>query len=260
MASPPRNLTTDERREQLLKELRSHGHLTVPALTEMLNVSGVTIRKDLEQLEVQGLLRRTRGGAVISGRGQLEMHFVGREQIQFDEKRRIARAAANLIHSGQTIFLDSSTTAYQIAKLIGDLTNLTIVTTGLFTAIELSYSDDITVIISGGIWRRRSTSMGSILSNDVLQRLRIDVGFFGASGVTPEDGLTEIDIHEALIKQQIVKLSRVVIGVADSTKFGNVHIGAFALAHEIDHIITDTGAPIEIVNELRALNITVDLV
>ncbi len=197
---------------------------------------------------------------MVSGRGRLELYFAAREQDHLEEKRRIAQAAAGLIRSGQRIFLDASTTALQVTRLIKDREDLTVVTNGLYTALELNFCEGITTIVVGGIMRRRSSSLVGSPSYSVLQRLRVDIGFFGARAVTARDGLMESDLDEAQVKQHMASASAVVVGVVDSSKFGGSALSAFALPQEIDRIITDAQAPASIVGELRAQDIVVDLV
>ena len=199
-------------------------------------------------------------GAVVSGRGRLERYFAAREQEHIEEKRRIAQAAAALVRSGQQVFLDASTTALQVARLIKEREDLVVVTNGLYTALELNFSTGITTIVVGGTMRYRSSSLVGSFNNDSLRRLRFDVGFFGARGVTARDGLMESDVEEALLKQKVVSASDTVVGVVDSSKFGVTAFTAFALPHEVDRIVTDDAAPPDMIAELRALNIRVELV
>src|SRR6476661_5803850 len=110
MSQVEQGLTPERRREQILAYLSARERTSVGDLSDVLDVSEVTVRKDLDQLEAQGLLTRVRGGAVVSGRGRLERYFATREQEHLDEKRRIAQVATTLIESGQQIFLDGSTT------------------------------------------------------------------------------------------------------------------------------------------------------
>jgi DeoR/GlpR family transcriptional regulator of sugar metabolism len=252
-------MSPERRREQILSYLSAHDRSSVVDLSQLLGVSEVTVRKDLDVLEGQGVLTRVHGGAVVSGRGRMELYFAAREQESLDEKRRIAQAAAARIHSGQRIFLDGSTTALQVAHLIKDREDLIVVTNGLYTALELNFCAGITTIVVGGTMRRRSSSLVGSLNVNSLQRLRVDIGFFGARAVTAEDGLMEADLDEAQLKQQMVSSSRVVVGIADSSKFGARSFSAFALPHEIDQIISDTGASPEIVEALRASEIEVTL-
>ena len=253
-------MSPERRREQILAYLSARDRSSVGELSQVLGVSEVTVRKDLDQLEAQGVLTRVHGGAVVSGRGRLELYFAAREQERLEEKRRIAQAAAALIDSGQRIFLDASTTALQVARLIKDREDLIVVTNGIYTALELNFCAGITTIVVGGTMRRRSSSLVGSLNYNSLQRLRVDMGFFGARGVTARDGLMESDLDEAQLKQQMASASGLVVGIVDSSKFGAMSFSAFALPHEIDRIITDESAPASIVEELRAHGITVDLV
>jgi DeoR/GlpR family transcriptional regulator of sugar metabolism len=253
-------MPAERRRERILSFLNAQERTSVYELSRALDVSEVTVRKDLDQLEMQGLLTRVRGGAVVSGRGRLERYFAAREQEHIEEKRRIAQAAAALVRSGQQVFLDASTTALQVARLIKEREDLVVVTNGLYTALELTFSTGITTIVVGGTMRYRSSSLVGSFNNDSLRRLRFDTGFFGARGVTPRDGLMESDVEEALLKQKVVSASETVVGVVDSSKFGVTAFTAFALPQEVHRIITDEAAPREIVTELRALNIKVELV
>src|SRR4051812_10393787 len=184
----------ERRRDQILAYMSTRGRSSVGELSQMLGVSEVTVRKDLDQLEGQGLLTRVHGGALISGRGRLERFFAAREQEHLEEKRRIAQVAATLIQSGQRIFLDASTTALQVARLIKDREDLVVVTNGLYTALELNFSPDIATLVVGGTMRPRSSSLVGSFSYQSLRRLRLDVGFFGAQAVTAQDGLMEADL------------------------------------------------------------------
>jgi DeoR/GlpR family transcriptional regulator of sugar metabolism len=240
--------------------LSARDRSSVAELSQVLGVSEVTVRKDLDVLESQGSLTRVHGGAMVSGRGRLELHFAAREQEQLEEKRRIAQAAASLVRSGQRIFLDASTTALQVARLLKDRDDLVVVTNGLYTALELTFSPGVTTIVVGGTMRRRSSSLVGSLSADLLQRLRVDIGFFGARALTARDGLLEGDLDETQLKQRMVAASREVIGIVDASKFADASFSAFALPHEIGRIISDSAAPAEAVEALRAQGVLVDLV
>lgn len=260
MSQNDQGTSSERRRDQILAYLSARDRTSVSELSQILGVSEVTVRKDLDVLESQGVLTRVHGGAVVSGRGRLELYFAAREQEHLEEKRRIAQAAAALVQSGQHIFLDASTTALQVARLIKDREDLVVVTNGLYTALELNFCEGIMTIVVGGTMRRRSSSLVGSLNYNSLQRLRVDIGLFGARAVTARDGLMESDIDEAQLKQQLASASGLVVGIVDSSKFGAMSFSAFALPHEIDRIITDESAPAAIVGELRERGITVDLV
>lgn len=249
----------ERRREQILAYLSAHDRASVGELSQSLGVSEVTIRKDLDALEGQGLLLRVHGGAMASGRGRFELHFSTREQEHLEEKRRIAQAAARLIQPGQRLFLDASTTALQLARLLKDREGLTVVTNGLYTALELTFSPGISTIVVGGTMRHRSNSLVGGLSADVLQRLRVDIGFFGARAVSG-DGLMEGDLDEAQLKQRMVQIAALTVGIVDASKFGGTAFSVFALPAELDRVITDQAAPTAIVDALRAQDVAVELV
>ena len=260
MLQADQGMSPERRREQILSYLSAYDRISVGELSQFLGVSEVTVRKDLDLLNSQGLLTRVHGGAVVSGRGRLELYFGVREQEHLEEKRRIAQVAASLIQSGQRIFLDASTTALQVARLIKDREDLIVVTNGLYTALELNFCEGITTIVVGGTMRHRSSSLVGNLNDDLLRRLRVDIGLFGARGVTARDGLMEADLDEAQLKQQLVRASSLIVGIVDSSKFGTMSFSAFALPHELDRIITDEGAPAPIVDGLRQRGVDVDLV
>lgn len=260
MAQLDHNSSPDRRREQILELLNTRERATVGELSQVLGVSEVTVRKDLDALEAQGLLLRIHGGAMASGRGRLELHFATREQQNREEKRRIAQAAAAMVRSGARIFLDGSTTSLHVARLLKDREDLTVVTNGLYTALELNFSAGITTIVVGGTMRHRSSSLVGSLSADLLRRMRVEIGFFGARALTGRDGLMEADLEEAQLKQRLVQASSRVVGIVDSSKFGATGFSIFALPSELHRLITDTGAPQAIVAELQAQDVTVDLV
>ncbi len=260
MTQADQGMSPERRRDQILGYLSARDRASVGELSQMLGVSEVTVRKDLDALEGQGLLLRVHGGAMASGRGRLEQHFATREQERREEKRRIAQAAAALVRSGQHIFLDGSTTALHVARLLKDREELTVVTNGLYTALELNFSPGVTTIVVGGTMRHRSSSLVGGLSADLLQRLRVEIGFFGARALTARDGLMEANLEEAQLKQRMVQASAVVVGIVDASKFGSSAFSVFALPREIDRVITDDTAPAALVEELRAQEIMVDLV
>ncbi|HEU5011709.1 MAG TPA: DeoR/GlpR family DNA-binding transcription regulator [Roseiflexaceae bacterium] len=257
MSQNDQGMSPDRRRDQILAYLSARDRTSVGELSQVLGVSEVTVRKDLDVLESQGVLTRVHGGAVVSGRGRLELFFATREQEHLEEKRRIAQAAAALITSGQQIFLDASTTALQVARLIKDREDLVVVTNGLYTALELNFCEGITTVVVGGTMRRRSSSLVGSINFNTLQRLRVDIGLFGARGITADDGLMESDLDEAQLKQQFVSASSLVVGIVDSSKFGTMAFSAFALPHEIGQIVTDVHAPAAMVDAFRECGVTV---
>ena len=253
-------LTSEERRERIIDVLREQDEVTVVQLSQHLGVSEVTTRKDLQQLEEQGYLTRVRGGAVVSGRGQLELRFAARQQLNLDEKRRIVARAAELIKPGSTIYLDGSTTVFQMARLLRDVQDLTVITTGLYAALELSFAPDVTTIVVGGILRRRGSSLVDTLSPRLLRRLHVDIAFLSCRGFTVEHGMMESDLREAQMKRSMAETASQKIALIDHVKFGDVFVATSLLPEEIDLLIADTGVADQHRQALRNANIQFELV
>lgn len=253
-------LSSEERRERIIDVLRQQDEVTVVELSHRLGVSEVTTRKDLQQLEEQGYLTRVRGGAVVSGRGQLELRFAARQQLNLEEKRRIALRCVEQIKPGSTIFLDGSTTAYQMTRLLRDMQNLTVVTTGLYAALELSFAPDVTTIVVGGILRRRTSSLVDTLTPKLLRRLHVDLAFLSCRGFTPEQGMMESDLREAQTKRSMAETAAQKVAMIDRSKFGHIYVATSLLPEEIDLLVVDNNLPVDQQQAIQAAEIKLELV
>lgn len=253
-------LSSEARRELIIDALRRQDEVTVSGLSELLGVSDVTIRKDLQQLEDQGYLTRVRGGAVFSGRGQLELRFAARQQIALDAKRRLAARAAQFVRPGATVFLDGSTTVFQLTRLLRHVQGLTVITNGLYAALELSFAPEITTIVVGGILRKQSSSLVDLLTPELLRRLHVDVAFLSCRGFTVEHGLMESDLREAQLKRAMGQAAQQVIALVDTSKLGHTYIASSLLPEEIDTILVDNGVDEATCRALTAAGVTVEVV
>ncbi len=253
-------ISSDDRRDLIIQTLREQDSVTVSDLSQRLGVTEVTTRKDLQMLEEQGYLTRVRGGAVMSGRGQLELRFAARQQLLLDEKRRIAAQAARFIQAGSTVFLDGSSSVFQMTRLLRDQTNLTVVTNGLYAALELSFAPEITTIVVGGILRRRTSSLVDVLTPNFLRRIHVDIAFLSCRGFTMRNGMMESDLREAQLKRSMSQSAQRTIALVDHSKFGNPFTASSLLPEEIDLMISDTGLSAENVNQVRELGIELELV
>jgi len=206
-----------ERRQNILTAIEAVGQLSVIELSEQFKVSEVTIRQDLQALSKQGLLLRTRGGA-LSTNTLPEHSFDVRQQQQSAQKVRIGQAAASLVASGDTIILDASTTAQAIIPFIKERTELTVITNSLKAAISLLDAPQIQVILPGGNLRRESISLVGHQQGDVAQALNVGWGFFGVRGVTVEEGLTDVNLEEVAMKRAMVERCRRVVGEKSNFK------------------------------------------
>ena len=177
-------LYLQERLGQITTLLEEQGRVSVSDLSERFGVSAVTIRNDLASLEHQGRLLRTHGGAVPRPSPGLEPPaFALRKELHVAEKERIGREAAALVRDGDAIALDASTTAWQVARHLKDRRELTVVTNGLFIALEFVESPGVTVVMPGGSLRAASASLVGDEGLCILDRYHVQKGFFGADGL-----------------------------------------------------------------------------
>jgi DeoR/GlpR family transcriptional regulator of sugar metabolism len=254
-------LFLQERLDQIVTLVQEKGRVSVADLSDHFGVSAVTIRNDLTSLQQQGLLVRTHGGAVIQSDPNMEPPaFALRKELHRAEKERIGQAAAALIRDGDSVALDASTTAWQIARHLKDRRELTIVTNGLFIALEFLDSPAVTVVMPGGALRTASASLVGDEGACILERYHVQKGFFGAGGFTLEEGLTDTNQYEVELKQRMVERSKEVIAIVDSSKWGQVTFASLASVEQLDQVIADNAAPAEMVAALRQQGTLVTLV
>jgi DeoR/GlpR family transcriptional regulator of sugar metabolism len=254
-----RKLLPEERLTQIATLIGEQHAASVAELSERFQVSQATIRADLGELERRGVLLRTHGGAVRMERNGRESSLPVRANSQVEEKGRIAAAAADLIHNGDSIALDGSTTSLQIARRIRDRRELTVVTSSLMAALELIDSPGITVVMPGGVLDRDTVSLVGAMGTETLARCNAARGFFGVRGLTLE-GLTDINAYEAELKRSLISVSKEVTVVADSSKFGRVALVSLISWDAVHRLITDRKAPADMVRALRERGIEVVLV
>ena len=248
-----------ERRQQILEAVQDAGQLSVAELSAQFDVSEVTIRQDLQALSEQGFLLRTRGGA-LSVNTMPEFSFDVRQHQHAAQKAKIGRAAANLVSHGDTIFLDASTTVHAMIPHLKNFPELTVITNSLKAAMSLLEAPQIQIILPGGHLRRESISLVGPTYAELLEEINVQTGFFGARGVTVEEGLTDVNMNEVAMKRSMVERCRRVVGVLDARKMGNVATSTFARLEQVDILITDTNAPADLVSQIRQQQVEVILV
>lgn len=253
------SLSEFDREQAILLELDEHGRVEVNTLSTRFGVSAVTVRKDLESLERRSMLRRIRGGALVSPRTD-EGAFEFRHRLAPKAKRAIARHAASLIRPGDVIAMDSSTTCYYLAEEIVDLQPLTVVTNGLRSSQFLLANSRCTVIMPGGVLRRASESMVGFFGDVLAGRGRVDKGFFGLVGLSLERGLLDITPEEAHAKEAMAGVCRQVFGLFDSSKVERFGTHPFVVVDRVTRLISDTGVPRAIHREWTRAGVTWDLV
>ncbi len=231
----------------ILEKLRHAGTVTVEILSAELGTSLVTIRRDLDQLERDGLLQRTHGGAVsieplFYEPFKNDRSFQAHLEKFADEKRRIGRTAAALIQKGETIALTPGTTTLEIIRSLPLNQNITVVTNTVNIAMELSKRKDIDVFVTGGHLRGDWFSLVGPTAIQSLQPMLIHTLFVGADGLDSTWGASCFSSDEASLNSAMVKLSQRKIAVADHSKFGIVAGWRICEASEFDVLITDAEA------------------
>jgi DeoR/GlpR family transcriptional regulator of sugar metabolism len=255
-----KDMYLEERRQEIVKFIESCGRASVTELADRFAVSEVTVRTDLQALAQCNLIVRTHGGAVPTGRGSRELSLKTRTQQQTSEKDRIGQAAAALISDGSAVIIDSSSTALAIARHLRQHRDLTILTNSIALAYEMLDAPAISVMMPGGILRRDIGSLTGADGLEMLEKFNIQMGFFGAYGLSLPEGLTDVSLPEAETKRKLVAMCREVIAVIDSTKWGRFGPSSFATPENIHRVITDVHAPPDLVEQVRTMGIQVDLV
>lgn len=255
MAERVRSMLAEERQTKILEVIHNIGEVSVSEICNAFDVSEMTARRDLRELDRQGLLRRIHGGAIANLGRSYEPPFPARATKNLEAKVAIGKAAANLVYDGDSIALDVGTTTLQIVSALKPKRNLTIVTSCLQIAnrvvSELSLSANVRLILTGGIVRPRELSMTGAIPQNTYGELHVDKAFIGIGGIHPTNGLTEYNLEDAEIKKVLIQSARERIVVADGSKFGLTAFASVASLQSIDAVVTDTLAPAEWVNAIR---------
>jgi len=238
------------RRDKIKEIILKKKAVKVSELCEMFNVSDETIRRDLEELERQGIVEKNYGGAILI-ENVIIPPLVKRFKEQIEEKQKIAARAASKIQEGNVIFLDAGSTTYHIARAIRNLKGITVITNALNIATELANNPFIDLFLTGGKLKHDNHSMVGFETLNCIGKYNIDILFLGTGGISLEKGFTTSDIFEAEAKKTMIKSSSRVIVVADSSKFGKVAMVSFATFEEIEEIITSGEQNKEVIEELE---------
>jgi DeoR family transcriptional regulator of aga operon len=249
-------LSNLERQQQLARLLDRDGRLTVTSICEQFGISEATARRDLDALAEQGLIQRVHGGAIRTRRAAPEEPILRRAQESETEKESIGRAAAALVEDGETIYLGSGTTVFQVAQNLLER-KITVITNSLPVINEMASRPNITLIALGGMLRESELSFIGHLTEKSLGELNADKVIIGARALDLEQGLTNDYLPETLTDRAILKIGRIVILVADHTKCGVVSTAFLAPLAAMHTIVTDRGTNAEFIAALRARGINI---
>lgn len=228
------------RHEEIIRLIHKDRFVKVSQLSKLFGVSEETIRRDLDKLEKDGLLKKLHGGAVPVDITNIDNIKPIKERIEenIDEKTLIARTAYSLIEDGDTLIFDNGSTILQLAKVLEDK-NITVITNDISIAYELAQKENVSLIVTGGSLKPNSFSIVGPECERSLSSFNVNKAIISTSGIKLQQGLTTSNNTDAFIKKKMINCADTVICLADHSKFGKAALVSFAELSDIDIIITD---------------------
>lgn len=233
-----------DRRNWILQQLERDGKIDVDQLANQLNVSSMTIRRDLTLLQEENKVIRTYGGAVLPKPLIVETSHQSKEEKFIQEKRQIAKKAAELVQDYSTILLDSGTTTLELARCLKEQEHLTIVTNDIKISAELMNSPLKVIVLGGELQNHVGALLGSITQR-LLAEIHVDLFILGAHAVHQEAGITAPTFEKAMIKKQMIQAAETTWLITDSSKFAQKSFSKVCDLDELDGLVTDNGIPRE---------------
>lgn len=226
------------RQQEIMDLARKTGRVNVEQLSVHFDVSPQTIRKDLKDLSDRRLLDRVHGGAIIASSVQ-NLAYQARRSIAESEKRDIGRAAAALIPSNSSLFLNIGTTTEEVARALMHHVGLLLITNNLHVASMLYPLEGIDVVIAGGPVRRSDGGVVGSLAVELIENFKVDFAIIGVSAIDEDGALLDFDVRETQVAQTIIANARTVVLVADSGKFTRRASARIGHMRDIDIFVTD---------------------
>lgn len=227
------------RQAQIMEILKNEKSVSVNKLVKTLFVSQATIRRDLETMAKQGLLKRTHGGAILFASSSEESSILIREETMKKEKREIAELCIPYLKNNISLFFDSSSTVSNLIPFLNNFQYLTIITNGLSTSLMITQKTNFKVFVPSGFVQSQSNSILGETSTKTISDLFCDIFIFSCAGLSLENGVTEASLEQADMKKLMLKNSRKKILLIDSSKFGQTYLAKSTDIADIDIIITD---------------------
>lgn len=238
-----------QRLSEILELVADRGSVEVDEIAAVTEVSVATVRRDLDHLAAQQLIRRTRGGAIAHDSVSYELPMRYRSVRRADQKQRIGRTAAELIVPNMVVGINGGTTTVEVARAIGvrsDLLGgsqpmgLTVVTNAVNISYELSVRPQIKLLVTGGVARPETFELVGPFAENTVDELTLDLAFIGADGIDMDYGVTARDEQEARINGAFVANAHRVAVVVDSTKLGQRGFARICRTSQIDIVVTDS--------------------
>lgn len=231
-----------KRKNLIREEILEKKSVTVSELSQRFDVTEETIRRDLKALEAEGLLTRTYGGAFIQDGAINDVDVSVRETAYIEDKRRIAHRCLELIHHGDSIFLDFSTTALEVAKAVGGM-RLTVVTNSLLIANHLTQCGDIRLVLIGGTFFPQHMCLLGDAALEALSSYYVDTAFISCRSLSLEHGVTDSTEQSAAVRRQVIARASRTFLLADHTKFDRTSFIKICDFRSLSGIVTDRPLP-----------------
>jgi DeoR family transcriptional regulator of aga operon len=232
-------LGISDRHQSILKKLKEEGKVNIQELSDEMQVSSVTIRKDLKFLEEMNLLYRTRGGGSLTNPYIMERSIHEKALINADEKQKIAKKALTFVNNHDSIIIGSGTTAFELARQLSPSHHITVITPAAKVTLELSNKPNIEVFQLGGLIRSKSSSVIGTVAEHTLEGISCELLFMGVDGIDMDFGFSTTNINEASLGLKMIESAQTVFVLADSTKFNKRGLGKICNLEQVQYLITD---------------------
>ena len=228
-----------ERRNAILAKLNAEGKVIVTDLSREFDVTEETIRRDLEKLDNEGLATKTYGGAVANQNLNIDLPFNVRKRANVELKQKIAEKIAEMIHDGDYIMLDASSTAIYVPKCISNLKNITLITNSVEILVELADKSNWKILSTGGSLKKGALSLVGASAERMIRGFHVDLAVCSSKGIDMNMGVTDSNEKDSEIKQAIFGAANRKILAVDSTKFDKISFVHVCDLSDIDTVVTD---------------------
>ena len=234
-----------ERRDRIVAMIREQGFMSVEALVSKFGVTPQTIRRDINEMDGEGLIRRYHGGAGLPSSVE-NVGYRARQILHLDQKRRIARAVAAAIPDGASLFINIGTTTEEIARALLNHKRIRVITNNIHVANVLAQSEEVELIIAGGTVRKSDGGIVGEATLDLINQFRVDYSIIGISGIDLDGTLLDYDYREVRVAQAIIRNARRVFLAADHSKFGRPAMVRLGSLTDVSMLFTDEAPPEQI--------------
>ena len=228
-----------ERRNAILAKLSVEGKVIVSELSLEFDVTEETIRRDLEKLDKEGLAKKTYGGAVVNQSFNTDLPYHVRKRSNVEQKEYIAEKIASMIHDGDYIMLDASSTTIYLTKYIKNLKNITLITNSVETLIELADKADWKVLSTGGTLKKDALSLVGASAERMIRSFHVDLAVCSAKGIDTNMGITDSNEKDSEIKRAIFDSATRKVLAVDSSKFDKISFVRVGDISDVDVVVTD---------------------